>query len=321
MDLIYMNADKEDIGTMFDYTFDLAFGTDENDFECKIVRSSHCCQKGFYLYFEGAEYGGIIDDIGVDTNADEITYYGRTWHGIMESKIIEPDTGADYLILSGEANAVLGALISRLGLSELFEASTEYSGIIISGYKMNRYIRGYTGIRKMLKAFDAKLNMSFRNGFVGLSAKPIVDYSKDEQFDTDQIDFTIRKKGNPLNHVICLGKGDLAEREVIHVYADSSGKISATQVLTGIAEVADTYDNANAESTEELRQGGIDMIEESWNSDEIDFNFESDAESYDVGDIIGAKEYVSGVEVRAEITKKIVTINNNSTTISYKVGE
>lgn len=317
MDLIYMNANKEDIGVMRDYTLDLAFGADENDFECNIVTSNHCCEKGFYLYTEGTEYGGIIDDIGVDTEKDEVTYYGRTWHGILDSKVLEPDSGEDYLVLSGEANTVLNLLVSRMGLNGLFKASEGNSGVNISSYKMNRYITGYDGIRKMLKASGAKLNIIFKNGFAELSAKPFVDYSKDEQFDTDQISFKIRKKGSPLNHVICLGKGDLSEREVIHVYADEKGNISDTQVLTGILEVSTTYENANVETTEELKQGGIDLIRESWNSDEIDFDFDSDVETYDVSDVVGAKEIQTGVEVRAEITKKIVTIKKEGLLVSY----
>lgn len=321
MDLIYMNSAKEDIGVMKDFTLDLAFGSDENDFECKIVRSVHCCEKGFYLYYEGTEYGGIVDDIGVDTDNDEVIYYGRTWHGILNSKVIEPDAGADYLICYGEANNVLRLLIERMGLSDLFVASTEDSGITISQYQMHRYVFGYDGIRKMLKASGAKLNISFKNGFVELSAKPFVDYSKDEQFDTDQISFKIKKKGNPLNHVICLGKGDLSARTVIHVYADENGAISNTKTFTGIQEVTGIYKNANTESEEELQKGGTDKILASWASDELEYNFDSDAESYDIGDVVGAKEYVTNTEVSAEITKKIVTIKDNTTTISYKVGE
>lgn len=321
MDLIYMNAEKEDVGVMKDYVFDMAFGNDENDFQCQIVRGNHCCKEGFYLYVEGTEFGGIIDDIDSDTDADVVTYHGRTWHGVIESKVLEPDIGEDYLILSGEVNAVLGTLISRLELSRLFVASTEDSGITVSSYKMNRYVGGYMGIRKMLKASGAKLMMEFKDGMVELSAVPLVDYSKDEQFDTDQFAFSVKKNYHPINHVICLGKGELAEREVIHVYADANGHISHTQSLTGIDEVAKTYDNPNAESSEELEQGGIDMILASQNSDEIKFNFNSNDEAYDIGDIVGAKEYVTGIEVSAEITQKIVTINNNLTTISYKVGE
>ena len=321
MDLIYMNGEKEDIGVMIDYEIDLAFGSDENDFECKISRNNHCCKAGYYLYYENTEYGGIIDCVGVNTEINQVTYSGRTWHGILESKVLKPDPGEDYLILSGEANSVLAFLISRMGLEDLFCASGEASGITISNYKMNRYIKGYAGIRKMLKASGAKLNISFRDGFAELSAKPIVDYSKDDQFDDDQISFNIQKRSNHINHVICLGKGDLSEREVIHVFADGNGNISDTQVLTGLLEVECVYDYPNAESIEELESGGIELIGESWNSDEIEFYLKSNIESYDIGDIVGAKERVTGTEVNTEITKKIITISENTTTISYEVGE
>lgn len=314
-----MNADKEDLGVLQDYTLDLAFGADENDFECKIVKDKHCCEAGYYLYYEGSEYGGIIDSIRVDTANEEITYSGRTWHGILESKVIEPD--GDYLTLSGEANVVLSILIDRMGLSKLFTVPPYNSGITISSYKMQRYITGYTGIRKMLQAFGGKLQVSFHEGCVYLSAVPLVDYSQDEQFDTDQIDFVIKKNHSPINHVICLGKGELSEREVIHLYADKNGNISTTQSLTGMQEVVEVYDYNNAESSEELMQGGIERIKESWASDEINFNFSANDKTYDVGDVVGAKEYVTGIEVSAEITKKIVSIKDNTTTISYKVGE
>ena len=478
MDLIYMNAAKEDVGVIADYTFDLAFGADENDFECVVDTGSHCCEAGFYLYYEGTEYGGVIDSIKVDTDKAEITYIGRTWHGLLESKVIEPlkatdasgggatvhkggknlipypyhqttktlngvtftvndngtilvngtNTGTytsqiyptvdiamglepnttytlsgcpsggtastyrlriiinyklagnvqymdygngvtfttpsnyvhsrimidvpvgatvenltfypqvevgekattyqpykslekEYLMLSGEANSVIGWLIDRMGLGALFKASEDDSGINVSNYKMNRYIGGYAGIRKMLKASGAKLNIAFKNGFVELSARPFVDYSKDEQFDTDMIDFVIQKNFKPLNHVICLGAGNLAEREIIHVYADASGEISEAQTITGVDEVAATYDNANAESSEALMQGGIDMIKASWGADKVDFDFDSNDETFDIGDVVGAVEFTTGISASSEITKKIVKIKDNTTTISYKVGE
>lgn len=316
-----MNEKKEDVGVLLDYTLDLAFGSNENNFECKITQEKHCCEAGFYLYFEGTEYGGIIDGIGVDTDEGDVIYSGRTWHGILETKILEPDAGADYLILNGEANTVLGSLVSRMGLSDLFKASTEDSGINISKYKMNRYVDGYAGIKKMLKTAGAKLYMSFKNGFAELSAKPVVDYSKDEQFDSDQFSFKIEKHKHHINHVVCLGKGELSEREVIHVYADENGNISETQVFSGISEVMAVYENTNAQDSAELKQGGIDVIKESWNSDVLDFDFDSDDESYGIGDIVGAFEHNTGTEVKTEIAKKIVKIANGTITISYTPEE
>lgn len=322
MDLIYMNNDKEDEGVVRDYTMDLEFGgNSDNDFECVVNIQNHICRDDYFLYYENTEYGGIVDDICVDTDADSVTYKGRTWHGILNSKIIEPDAGQDYLVLNGEANQVIAGLLTRLGLGNLFKASTEDSKIGISNYQMNRYVGGYDGIRKMLHDNYAKLVIRFSRGTVTVSAVPIVDYSKDEQFDTDQIDFTVEKHYRQTNHLICLGTGDLKDRQVLHLYTDSHGVIGTTKVLTGIDEVTDIYDYPNAESLEELRQGGVEKLTEAWSADKIEFDFNSDAETYDIGDIVGSVERVTGIAVAADITRKIVTIKNNTTTISYKVGD
>jgi hypothetical protein len=312
-----MNANKEDIGVLKDYTFDLAYGDDENDFECVVNKNAHCCAEDFFLYIEGTEYGGIVDNIGSDTSAEEVTYSGRTWHGILNSKILAPDTAADYLVLSGEANAVLASLIDRMGLNSLFKASSAASGIVISNYKMSRYIEGYTGMRKMLKAHGAKLHLAFKSGFVELSALPVVDYSKGEQFDKDLVEFVAKRRGNKLNHVVCLGQGELSERQVVHVYADENGNIVDTQVLTGLDEVSEVYENTNAVDISELRQGGVDRLKEAWTTDELDVDFTFEDESFSIGDIVGALDTEVGVDVRREIGKKIVKIENGTVTVSY----
>lgn len=316
-----MNAEKEDIGVMQKYSLDMAFGADENNFECTTSINNHCCKEGFFLYYENSELGGIIDTIEVDTAKEEVSYIGRTWHGILEKKIIEPDSGADYLIVSGDAHEVISSVIDRIGLSALFKASETMSGINVSNYKMHRYTDGYKGIVSMLNEYGAKLKIVFKNGFAELLAEKIVDYSKDEQFDTGQIDFSLKKNYKPLNHVVCLGSGELKDRIVIHVYMDESGNVSDTKVFTGIDEVTQVYDYPNAESSDNLKQGGIDMLLKAHNSDVIKFNFNSNDEVYDIGDIVGAKERLTGISVASEITKKIIKIKDNMTTISYKVGE
>lgn len=320
MDLIYATDEKEDVGVMQNFTFDLAFGVDENNFELTVNTNNHVCKDGYILYIEGTEYGGIIDKIRVATASNQLVYGGRTWHGILESKIIEPDSGEDYLVCNGEANAMLASLIIRMGLSDLFKASSESSGLIINSYKMNRYVSGYLGIRKMLGTVNGKLKINFQDGFVILSAEPLVDYSQDDEFDSSQIDFDVTKNYRPTNHMICLGKGDLAERQVIHLYADKSGNISHTQSQFGMDEVTDVYENVNAESDEELENGGVEALKEAWNTDELQVDFDS-TRSYDIDDIVGARENTTGIFIARPIAKKIVTIKDDVVTISHKVGE
>lgn len=321
MDLIYTKASREDVGVLMGYAFDLAFGADENDFECKIQSSLHCCEAGSYLYIEGTEYGGIVDEIGTDTSTNEVTYYGRTWHGILNSKVLEPDSGEDYLKVSGEANTVLGELIDRMGLSALFQADPNDSELDIKSYKMNRYIKGYDGIRKMLDTVNAKLLLSYQGKKVVLSAVPKHDYSKDEEFDSDQLEFEVTKKFNTVNHLICLGSGELANRTVIHLYADKEGNISQTQSQFGLDEYTDVYDYSNAESEEELLKSGMDELNALWEPGELSVDMDDSTDNYDVGDIVGAFDNITGIAVAEEITKKIVTIENGRITISYEVGD
>ncbi len=319
MDLIYADDKKIDIGVMKDFTFDLAFGSDENDFELKTTTSNHVCRSGYFLYIENTEYGGIIDRIKVQTDSDTLIYKGRTWHGILASKIFEPDAGNDHLVCSGEANELIGALILRVGLSDIFKASHDDSGLKVKNYTMNRYINGYEGIRKMLSSANGKLKIDFQNGGVVLSAVPLIDYSKDEEFDSSQINFNVEKNYRPVNHMICLGQGELKERTVIHLYADAQGDISYVQSIFGLDEITETYENVNSESAEELEKGGRSALRESWGSDKLEIDIDS-IRSYDIGDIVGARENITGIFIARPITKKIVTIKNDAVTVSHKVG-
>ena len=44
MDLIYMDEKKRDIGVMKNFTLDLAFGEDENNFELSTVMENDVCK-------------------------------------------------------------------------------------------------------------------------------------------------------------------------------------------------------------------------------------------------------------------------------------
>ena len=318
MDLIYTNPSREDVGVLHNYELDLAFGSDENNLECVVSRNDHCCEFGSYLYIEGTEYGGIIDGIESKNSTNEVVYSGRTWHGILNSKVLQPDDGQDYLVLSGEANAVIASLLTRMGLSDLFEASSEDSGLTIRNYKMNRYIGGYEGIMKMLKTVDAKLLLCVQSsGKVLLSAVPVVDYTK-EELDSDLIDLDVKRTANTVNHLICLGQGNLAERTVVHLYADENGNISQTQTFKGVDEYVAVFDYSNAESEDDLLKSGIDRLKELMQQDDLSVDVNDVDDPYDVGDLVGASDNITNIKITVPVTKKIVTIKNGMVTIDIK---
>lgn len=271
MDLIYANSDKKDLGVLHDYKLDLAYGTDENDFECTVLLDNNQCKEDYILYIEGTEYGGIIDSISPDTDKNEVSYIGRTWHGILNSKVLEPDAGNDYLLLSGDANAVLSELIARMNLGNLFTVSTNESGIYIDGYEV-RYSLGYDTINAMLSEYNAKMLMKWQGDKVLLWVELIRNYSIEDDFDSSQLSFSVQKNFNLCNHFVCLGQGDLKNRHVIHVFTDELGNIqpyatkdvplqdsdyildTSKMVMKDESEIANVYDYSSAETVENYIQ-------------------------------------------------------------------
>lgn len=322
MDLIYTDSTGADVGVLFGFTLDLAFGNEENNFALELSTDNTEIENGAFIYIEGTEYGGIIDGLEVDTEKQLVTYVGRSFHGILNSKVIQPPSGLAYLTLTGDANTVIALIITDLGLGGLFEVETEASGITISDYQMDRYIKGYDGINKMLKANGAKLAMSFVNGKVKLKAKEIVDYSQDEQYTSDHYAFKIKKHGNKVNHLICLGSGELTERQVVHLYVQTDGSIStSTQFFTGIDEYADVFDYPNAESLDDLEQYGRERLKELHNNDSSEMELYEDEAVLDINDKVGTTEEVTGTKITNSVVKKIVKIQDDELKIEYKVGD
>ncbi|HBI2170531.1 TPA: hypothetical protein KZI03_000602 [Listeria monocytogenes] len=322
MDLIYTDSTGADVGVLIGYALDLAFGSEENDFALEMSIDNTEIENGAYIYIEGTEYGGVIDGLKVDTEKQLATYVGRSFHGILNSKVIQPPSGLAYLTLTGDANTVIASIITDLGLGNLFEVETEASGITILGYQMDRYIMGYDGINKMLKANGAKLAMSFVNGKVKLAAKEIVDYSQDEQYTSDHYAFKIQKHNNKVNHLICLGSGELTERQVVHLYVQADGSIStSTQDFIGLEEYAAVFDYPNAESLEELEKGGREHLQKLNNSDTAEMQLYDDETVLDINDKVGTTEEKTKTKITNSVVKKIVKIQDDALVIKYKVGD
>lgn len=317
MDLIYTNSERVDQGVLSAYAFDLSYGASENDFAMVIGMAEAMLDYGAFIYMEGTEYGGIVDAKKVTTNSESITYMGRTWHGVLNSKVIQPDPGENYFTVSGDANEIIDLLITRMGLSELFAAKKEAAGIVIGKYQFHRYCKGYDGMADMFSQNGAKLKMAWKNQTVELSAVPIVDYSKNP-IDGDTTTLTVEQHGKKVNHLVCLGKGELSEREVIHLYVDQNGNIGDTQYYIGIDEVTDKYENSN---TEDLRSDGVKRFKELLDNDKAEITLpENNVLAYDIGDIVEASDVQTGVSATASVTQKIVRINNGAISTEYKTG-
>jgi len=336
MDLIYTDINRQDLGVLHNYEMDLAFGADENDFSVTLAAVDHCCTGGAFLYLEDTEYGGIVDDIQSKTASQKVIYHGRTWHGILGSKVILPlqlgetssetvslqmadGSGASlvgrYLIASGDANACIDFVLQRLGLGDLFRADAASSGLLINQYRFDRYVDGYTGLRRMLNSTGAKLRLKYTAGAVTLCAVPAL---LEGEFDSDQFDLDARKRYRTVNHLICLGKGELENRLVVHLYADQTGSISQVQTQFGVDEYTAVYDYSSAESPEELLDKGSEKLRSLCAQDNLTLDADPLQDIYDVGDTICASDHITGLQTCAAIAKKIISIKNGRVTIDIR---
>lgn len=318
IDLVYTDGNGVEQGTIKAYSLDLAYGIDENDFALTLPIDKQLDMRSF-VYLDGTEWGGIVRG-GKESTLEETPVYvatGTTWHGILASTYICPASGEDYVTVSGEANAAMAAVLERVGLSGVFDVSAEDSGFEVS-HQFERFTDCYSGFRKMLNAIGAKLKIDKQSGRRPmLYASPIA-----KNIDTDEAcryGYKI-EWGTPVNHLICLGKGELADRTVIHLYADENGNVSRTQTLFGLDEVQEVYDYSNAED-EELLEKGIEKLTELQEIGSSELSLPEDS-TFDVDDIVGIISEGSGKSIVAPVSRVVVRIGDNGIPlVRNEIGE
>ena len=169
-ELIVTDASHVDQASLEDFTLDAAWGADENDFELTVDR---LIDAGSYVYFDGGECGGVVDSLkdSLKDGRSTLTYGGRTWHGILANKILSPDSGKDYLTVSGSASSVIGSLISRVGLDSVFDAVVPPDGSddpTIKQYQFDRYTDPDVYLEVQHPCWSCNSNSSSANASAGV---------------------------------------------------------------------------------------------------------------------------------------------------------
>lgn len=299
-----------------DYSLEVAFGEDENKITLTADADVMPPENG-YVYIEGTEYGGTIDQITSGTTTETLSASGRSWHGVLAGKRLVPDSGKSHITVSGQIATVLQSLINRMGLNDLFEApASESDTISISSYQFERFVDGYTGIKAMLTANGLKLKMRCAEGKVLIGARAVVDYGS--KVDSDLLDFDLTKITRRTNHLVCGGTGENENRAVVHFYADKNGKVSKTQSLFGVDEIAAFYDYSNADE-DKLEEEGKKKLEELQGDGTVDVDVDEDID-VDIGDVVSARNNKTNKVVSATITKKIVKVSNGIASYEYEAG-
>ena len=315
MVLVVYDAKLGNVRELQDFSLDMAFGSDENSFELTCA-ADLAPREGQFAYIDATEYGGVVDEAGYEAGRDAFglaTCKGRTWHGILAGKRLVPDSGSGHLSVAGKAGDVLASLIGRMGLSGLFTAAADDSAV---SYTFDRFCDAYSGLKALAKANGRKVSMRRKGGKVELSLPPAVDYA--DKVDSDLLDFTLTSVHRCVNHLVCVGTGELEDRAVVHFFADAAGNVGHAQTLFGVDEICALYDYSNADE-EKLEEEGRKKLKEYQTRGSIEVDVHDDID-VDVGDVISARDNAHGRTVAATVAKKLVKVERGVATYSYEVG-
>ena len=298
--VILANSDLRELGAIKDTNVMVDLNGDRT-FSVQIARSNWYEELTFssMIYIIGTEYGGIIGEVLTDTTLDYVELKGLTWRGRMAKKIIQPPVGSDYKVVSGELHMVMKSLIEP-EFDGLFIVSQEDTGVIVSNHQFDRYCTLYDGLVKMLKSKGYRMQLSFRReqnepGYLYIEAVPIVDYSNRIELSRDcQLNYTMDDKRDGVNHLIVTGKGELQERNVLHLYVQKNGSIGKTQYYTGLQEIAEVYENTSTE-TDELEETSREKLQELMNKKTFKMDVAALGIDVNIGDIVGGRDYLTGL--------------------------
>lgn len=317
--VIIADASGKELRVMRYSAYDFEVGEENNDFSIDMYSSEYeAIPEGGRIYIPNTEYGGIYKRIEVDTEHDTVSVGGYTWRGMLQNKVISPPAGEDYATDSGDINTIIGERV-RAAFGSLFIGAS-VAGVTVN-YQYKRYCTLYDGLRDMLATVGYKMRIRYDQikKRVVVDAVPIDDYSSKIDFSGDlQTNYYMRIDQAAVNHLICLGNGELRNRTVIHLYVDANGKISSNQTFTGINEIARVYDYAGADATQ-LRQSGIQQLENMRSINQFSLDFEG--RSVDVGDIVGGNDYITGLKMRAPITGKIHKSTGGIESTEYTISD
>lgn len=312
----YLDYKKTDFDLGDTKDFNIVISADNYDENIKY---------GNRVFMENTEYGGIIGGIETNTSENTITLSGYCFRGILGKQVIVPPKNQAYKKVSGELNTVIKNLINDMGISSLFNVSDIDTGISVTNFQFDRYCTLLDGLVKLLKSKNYKLQIKYiqgekgTSGYVELSAVPVMDYSDSIEFSQDSnVNFSFKEIKNGVNHLICLGKGELIDRIVIDLYVDKNGNIGTTKYFKGLDEITEVYEDTNSESSE-LKENGIEKLQEIMNMKIFKMDVSSLNIDIDIGDIVGGRDYITGNSLKSPIINKIYTDENGIESIEYKI--
>ena len=313
--IVVMDASGRALRQTDDWSADIAYGADEQRFTISHLAgpplSAH-----MRWQVDGTALAGIVDKVCpsvAEDGSSSVSYKGRTVQGVLAGKVLLPPSGQTHLTATGDLNDCIRQVVQTCGLSGYITVPSTASGFETSGYQYRRFCDAYTGLRMLCASVGARLLFRATGSGIELSAVSATTYG---DLPSERVAFDAERDYRPCNHMVGLGAGEGTARQIVHWYADESGALSQTQTLTGLAEVAQTYDYSGSD---DLSADTRAKLAELQGQGTFDASLPEDA-GLDVGDTVTAQDATTGISTKAEVTKVICKVSLGEAVTSYETG-
>lgn len=319
MELIVADSAGKTLFPLADFELDMDSGWGDgvdNTFDL-IVRdaSAPLPEAAWRVYADGTEMGGRVEGFELKTgrNSTALHWTGSTWTGVLAKRLLWPDAGQDYLTLAGDANAVLRQAVARLGLGSFFSVPGVGAGVAVS-YRCSRDVPdAWTNLRLAMRSAGLRLDAKWVDGACRLQAAKVTDWRG--RVDSDLVDFDLASDLLVTNHLKAAGKGELASRQVVDVYADNKGNVGTSKAMAGVFELEGYYDANNSEG-DDLRDQAVSRLRDMQTEGNVKVTVGEGVE-FGLGDMVEARHYSPNVTVSVEISSKVTSATGAGASVTY----
>ena len=105
---------------------------------------------------------------------------------------------------------------------------------------------------------------------------------------------------------------------MIHLYVQVDGSIGKTQYYKGLDEISAVYENTSTE-TAELEKSATEKLQDLMNKMTFQMDVAKLGIKVEIGDIVGGRDYLTGMYMSKPIENIIYEITNGEETITYKL--
>lgn len=244
-EIYYTNHNRVDIGMLQTYEIDVDLA-EEKDFRIESPEPV-IPMKGFW-YIRDTEYGGIVEKFETDSDNDMISYYGRSFRGILHSHYVEmsgaemtvpnrvtavvDEQGGSTSLTEATISDCIRELIEDCELDNLFVVDDpsvhETISPVLTNYVIKQGTTLYDAIMGMADSINFSLQFAYKSDhyihITPILSQDYVDYIKGSKY--EGLSFKTELDTAVTNHlIIATTNEDGSIVRVAHFWTDANGGI------------------------------------------------------------------------------------------------